>query len=92
MPSATVTSKGQITLPIEVRRRLGLKQGDKVEFVYDEDGRTVVRPEAKDEDLLDKMVGAFPAFKTHEEVIAFWREMRGHDELDAKLFGYGDTP
>jgi antitoxin PrlF len=92
MPSATVTSKGQITLPIEVRRRLGLKKGDKVEFVYDEDGRTIVRPEITDEDPLAKMVGAFPAFKTHEENIAFWREMRGHDELDAKLFGYEDTP
>ncbi|WP_082661922.1 AbrB/MazE/SpoVT family DNA-binding domain-containing protein [Terracidiphilus gabretensis] len=92
MPSATITSKGQITLPIEVRRRLGLKQGDKVEFVYDEDGRTVVRPEKTDANSLGKLIGAFPAFKTREEIIAYWREMRGHDELDAKLFGYGDTP
>ncbi len=91
MPSATITSKGQITLPIEVRRRLGLKVGDKVEFVYDEDGRTTVRPEARDEDPLAKFVGALPAFKTREEVVAYWREMRGHDELDAKLFGYEDT-
>jgi antitoxin PrlF len=85
MPSATITSKGQITLPIEVRRRLGLKQGDKVEFVYDEDGRTVVRPEATDEDPLDKWVGKYPAFKTTEENIAFWREMRGWDEFDIKM-------
>jgi bifunctional DNA-binding transcriptional regulator/antitoxin component of YhaV-PrlF toxin-antitoxin module len=27
MPSATVTSKGQITIPIEVRKALGLKPG-----------------------------------------------------------------
>jgi antitoxin PrlF len=30
---ATVISKGQITIPVEVRRSLGLRQGDKVVFV-----------------------------------------------------------
>ncbi|MEO8353609.1 MAG: AbrB/MazE/SpoVT family DNA-binding domain-containing protein [Chthoniobacteraceae bacterium] len=29
---ATLTSKGQITLPVEIRRRLGLKVGDVLEF------------------------------------------------------------
>ena len=44
MPAtSTISSKGQITVPVEVRHRLGLKQGDRVEFVY-EDGRTVLRP------------------------------------------------
>ena len=33
MASATVTSKGQITIPIEVRTELELKAGDQVEFV-----------------------------------------------------------
>jgi antitoxin PrlF len=33
MPSATVTSKGQITIPLEVRTKLALKPGDKIEFV-----------------------------------------------------------
>jgi AbrB family looped-hinge helix DNA binding protein len=30
--SAKVTSKGQITLPVELRRELGLKPGDRVDF------------------------------------------------------------
>lgn len=36
---ATITSKGQITLPKEVRERYGLKPGDTVEFL-EEKGRT----------------------------------------------------
>ena len=32
--SSTISSKGQIkTVPLEIRKRLGLKQGDRVEFV-----------------------------------------------------------
>ena len=33
MSTATVTSKGQITIPVTVRERLGLASGDRVEFV-----------------------------------------------------------
>jgi antitoxin PrlF len=33
MASATVTSKGQITIPAKVRKALGLDPGDRVEFV-----------------------------------------------------------
>ena len=38
MPIATLTSKGRITLPQSVRRSLGLRAGDKLEFVADEAG------------------------------------------------------
>jgi AbrB family looped-hinge helix DNA binding protein len=33
MATATVTSKGQITIPIQVRNALGLDAGDRIEFV-----------------------------------------------------------
>ncbi|MBN3858611.1 MULTISPECIES: AbrB/MazE/SpoVT family DNA-binding domain-containing protein [unclassified Paraburkholderia] len=36
MASATVTSKGQITIPADVRTHLGLSTGDRVEFVLNE--------------------------------------------------------
>ena len=39
--TTTVTRKGQITIPIEVRRALGLKEGDRV-MVTQEDGRAVI--------------------------------------------------
>lgn len=39
---ARITSKGQITLPVEVRRALGVGEGDQVEFFVHRDGRVLV--------------------------------------------------
>lgn len=41
MDLAKVTSKGQITLPVDIRRKLGVKEGDKVLFM-EERGRIFV--------------------------------------------------
>ena len=38
MATATITGRGQITIPLEVRSKLGLKTGSQVEFVFEEDG------------------------------------------------------
>jgi len=38
MTTATITSKGQITIPKEVREALGVGTGDRVEFVAEEKG------------------------------------------------------
>jgi len=38
MATATITSKGQITIPKEVRDALGVGTGDRVEFVAEADG------------------------------------------------------
>jgi antitoxin PrlF len=40
----TVTSKGQITIPAELRAKLNLKEGDKLEFYMDRSGQVLVRP------------------------------------------------
>ncbi|HKC71043.1 MAG TPA: AbrB/MazE/SpoVT family DNA-binding domain-containing protein [Terriglobales bacterium] len=42
MASATVTSKGQITIPVRVREALGLDAGDRVEFVEIEKGKFAI--------------------------------------------------
>jgi len=44
MPTATMTSKGQVTIPIEVRRKLKLDAGDKIDFFQDSEGRYVIQP------------------------------------------------
>jgi AbrB family looped-hinge helix DNA binding protein len=80
-PTSTISSKGQVTVPVEVRHRLGLKEGDRVEFVS-EDGKTYLRPVRGDENPFAAFVGALPAFKTKEEINAWLRELRGHDELE----------
>ena len=40
--TATVTSKGQVTLPVEVRRRLGIHASTRLEFVISGDDRMEV--------------------------------------------------
>jgi antitoxin PrlF len=44
VPSSTVTSKGQITIPAHVRSALGLDAGDRVEFVEMEPGKYAIVP------------------------------------------------
>jgi AbrB family looped-hinge helix DNA binding protein len=43
MATATVTSKGQVTIPVEVRKDLGLKTGDKLFFVKRRDGEYALK-------------------------------------------------
>lgn len=44
MPSATITTKGQVTIPKEIRDYLNLDTGSKVEFVIDEQGMVKIIP------------------------------------------------
>jgi AbrB family looped-hinge helix DNA binding protein len=43
MPTSTLTTKGQITLPRKVREHLGVRTGDAVDFVIEADGQVRVR-------------------------------------------------
>lgn len=40
---STITSKGQVTIPVEVRRHLSVDTNDKVAFVIDDDGEVRLR-------------------------------------------------
>lgn len=74
MPKTKMTAKGQVTIPKEVRQRLGLRPGDELEFV-EEDGRFTLRkrlqasPFAIYRGYLEGLAGHDP-----DELV---REMRG---------------
>jgi antitoxin PrlF len=51
MSDATLTAKGQTTIPKEIRERLGLEPGDKLTFTALSDGTVVMR--AKTRKLLE---------------------------------------
>lgn len=81
---ATITSKGQITVPVEVRRALGVKAGDKIRFEPQGGSYKVARHSAKN--VFEKWRGIGTGFpiqgKDREAVIAFFRKSRGHDDID----------
>ncbi len=74
MISCTVIDKrGRITLPQDVRKRLGLGPGDQIEFVV-EDDRIILRAVT---DVFTKWIGILGKFPGGEEGIKAWiRDMR----------------
>lgn len=47
MASATVTSKGQVTIPQSIRRALKVAAGDRLDFTIEGEGRVLMRPAAR---------------------------------------------
>lgn len=45
--ATTLTRKGQVTVPREIRDRLGLKAGDKLTFTLLSDGTVILRAKTK---------------------------------------------
>jgi antitoxin PrlF len=78
---AKITSKGQITVPKQVRASLGVGAGDRIRFIRDDHGIHVV-PVA-DEDVFEQYRGmGNPGIPSgREAIIRHFRELRGHDDL-----------
>lgn len=79
MELAKITSKGQITLPIAIRRQLNLKDGDKVAFIEENGQYIIINPTKL------AILNAQEAFagladelglKTEDDVINLCREVR----------------
>lgn len=77
MARATLTSKGQITIPKEVRERLGVEAGDRLEFVEQERGAYRVVAATRDVRNLKGMVPKPRRAVTVEEMNAAVRKLRG---------------
>lgn len=58
MTHSTVTSKGQITIPVEVRTKLGLRPGVRLAFVPTESGGYEIHPETTS---IRELKGVVPA-------------------------------
>lgn len=76
-----ITSKGQVTIPIEIRRQAGLLPDTEVEFVV-EDGNVVVRKATRasagrGQRLVESLRGRAQAGWTTEEIMAL---TRGEDD------------
>lgn len=85
--SSSVSSKGQVTIPQEIRNRLGLAAGDRVDFVV-EDGRTIIRPSRSDPDPFEKQMGILGPFPGGEAGIKAWIDnMRSDEEDEGPVLG-----
>ena len=79
---ATLSEDGTVTIPKEIRRRLGLEAGDTVVFEVSETGVQLLSEEASDPFERYQGIWREGEGKTIEEIIAEQREMRGWDEYD----------
>lgn len=82
---ATITSKGQVTIPKRIRERLGLNAGTEVEFTLDDDGTVHVRPK---EPAMERLRAIKTTLATHDvDVETMRRESKAawmsHDDEDA---------
>lgn len=82
--SSTISSKGQVTVPQEIRHRLGLSTGDRVEFVI-EGERTLIRPGRSDANPFEKYRGVLGTFPGGAKEINEWiDDLRGEDSPVAR--------
>lgn len=82
MELAKVTSKGQITIPVRIRKKLKLKEGDKV-FFYEEKGKIIFQNASQVAlaRVQKEMAGEAQkaGFNTDDDVIAYIKEMRKNE-------------
>jgi AbrB family looped-hinge helix DNA binding protein len=91
MELAKVTFKGQITIPIEIRKKLNIKDGDKVVFI-EENGKIIIENSAMV--ALREVQEAFKGeaerlgLKTDEDVVDLVKKVRSemweenHENID----------
>jgi antitoxin PrlF len=68
---ATMTSKGQITVPVNVRNRLGLKAGDRLAFIS-QNGEIILRLDRGQKNPFSAYVGVLGSFPKGVKGINAW--------------------
>jgi antitoxin PrlF len=77
--SSTISSKGQVTVPQEIRTRVGLSACDRVEFAV-ENGKILFRRLRSEDNPFAKYKGALKHFRSQKEINAWMSEMRDEDK------------
>ena len=80
---STITSKGQVTIPVEIRKQLGLATGTKIAFVVDDEGNVSLRPPTYP--TIASLAGAAGKLETPMS----WEEMRRIAHEDRLIEKYG---
>ena len=80
---ARITTKGQITIPLEIRRALNVGPGDHVEFEASSSG-VRVRAVSSDANPFEKYrgIGTPGVGRGRHAVVEWMRDFRGHDDSD----------
>jgi len=76
---ARITAKGQITIPMEIRKSLGVKEGDKVVFIRSDNGIMLANSnKVAWENIQKAMEGEAEkaGFQSEEDVVHFCKEIR----------------
>ena len=68
-----VTQKGQVTIPLDVRRALGIRPGSDVEFQVDEQGARMLVDRERAAREIERMRGAGDVELTTDEILALTR-------------------
>ena len=71
-----MTSKGQVTIPQQVRRELGLEPGDEVEIVVRDGAATIVPaqgPSGRGRRIVDALLGRGDVELSTDEIMALTR-------------------
>jgi AbrB family looped-hinge helix DNA binding protein len=72
-----ITSKGQVTIPIEIRERLGLLAGTEVEFAVEDEAVRLTRvadAPGRGRTIVDRLRGRATESLSTEEIMALTRE------------------
>lgn len=73
-----ISSKGQVTIPIDLRRRLGVNIADKVAFIVTDEGKVELRPARF---TLESVLGSIVALPN--ESVELEREIGEAREVEA---------
>ena len=77
--SSTISSKGQVTVPQEIRTRAGLSADDRVEFAV-ENGKILFRPLRSEDNPFEKYKGVLKHFRSRKEINPWISDMRDEDK------------